>query len=335
MSKISYMIKRMRYMHYDKMFETAKEIHKKTGKNTLAILADMFTCAAKYNAGYMDYKIAQMYKLSPKQRETTITRGISNQIVAMSNPREFWHFFDNKAEFNALFAEHIKRGWFDMTAGSEAEFKEWLKDKNDIIVKPIDGSSGRGIKKFKRAEYENDPDFYGKLKELGTGIVEEVVIQHSEINKINASSVNTVRIVTLNGSKKYGIVYAYIRIGQNGTDMDNVDCGGMACPIDLETGKISANGADKKGNVYEKHPESGVKFIGFQIPFFEEAKKMCMDSSKKIPEMKYIAWDVAITEDGPLFIEGNSFPSHAIPQFAAHFPDGIGILPRYREFIDI
>ena len=68
MSKISYMIKRMRYMHYDKMFETAKEIHKKTGKSTLAILADMFTCAAKYNAGYMDYTIAQMYKLSPKQR---------------------------------------------------------------------------------------------------------------------------------------------------------------------------------------------------------------------------------------------------------------------------
>ena len=62
---------------------------------------------------------------------------------------------------------------------------------------------------------------------------------------------------------------------------------------------------------------------------------MCMEASKKIPEMKYIAWDVAITEDGPLFIEGNSFPSHAIPQFAAHFPDGIGIMPRYREFIDI
>ena len=141
--------------------------------------------------------------------------------------------------------------------------------------------------------------------------------------------------MTLNGTKKYGIVYAAIRIGQKGTDMDNVDCGGMACPIDLETGKISACGADKKGNVYKKHPESGIELVGFEIPFFDEAKKICMEASKKIPEMKYIAWDVAITESGPVFIEGNSFPSHAIPQFAAHFPDGIGILPRYREFIDI
>ncbi len=38
---------------------------------------------------------------------------------------------------------------------------------------------------------------------------------------------------------------------------------------------------------------------------------------------------------GPVFIEGNSFPSHAVPQFAAHYPDGIGIMREFRQFIDI
>ena len=56
---------------------------------------------------------------------------------------------------------------------------------------------------------------------------------------------------------------------------------------------------------------------------------------KAVPQVRFVAWDVAITPDGPVFIEGNSFPSHAIPQFAAHFPDGIGILPRFEEFIDL
>ena len=56
---------------------------------------------------------------------------------------------------------------------------------------------------------------------------------------------------------------------------------------------------------------------------------------KFVPQVRFVAWDVAITPDGPVFIEGNSFPSHAIPQFAAHFPDGIGILPRFEAFIDL
>ncbi|MBO5299871.1 MAG: hypothetical protein J6B51_07330, partial [Clostridia bacterium] len=109
---------------------------------------------------------------------------------------------------------------------------------------------------------------------------EECVIQHDAINEINPSSVNTIRIVTLNGPKKNGIVYACIRIGQNGTDMDNVDCGGMACRIDLESGMISTDGADKQGNVYENHPESGVKLKGFTIPYFEDAK-ICVSSLQK------------------------------------------------------
>ena len=66
-----------------------------------------------------------------------------------------------------------------------------------------------------------------------------------------------------------------------------------------------------------------------------EAKQMCLEAAQKIPQMRFIAWDVAITENGPTFIEGNSFPSHAIPQFAAHYPDGIGILPEFEKFIDL
>jgi response regulator RpfG family c-di-GMP phosphodiesterase len=77
------------------------------------------------------------------------------------------------------------------------------------------------------------------------------------------------------------------------------------------------------------------KILRFQIPFWKEAKDMCLEAAGIIPEMRYVAWDVAITSDGPTFIEGNSFPSHAIPQFAAHYPDGIGILPEFEKFIDL
>ena len=334
MSRLTYMIKRAMKMNYGAMIKTANMLNKKTGKSRVWLLADMVKCAAKYNAGYIDYKIAEMYRLNDSQRRTQITRGISNSIVARMNDKKFWHFFDNKTEFNERFAAQVRRSWLNLVEASEEEFAKFLEGRGDIICKPIDGSSGQGILKCTPDEYADPKALYARLKAAGIGIVEDKVIQHEAIAALCPTSVNTIRVATLLGDKKEGIVYAYIRIG-NGKVMDNVDCGGMAAPVDIETGRIAGVGANKQGEVYEIHPMTGTKIPGTQIPYWEEAKKMCLEAMHRVPQVRFVAWDVAITPDGPVFIEGNSFPSHAIPQFAAHFPDGIGILPRFEEFIDL
>ena len=334
MSRLSYMVKRAMKMDYRAMLKTANMLHKKSGKSRIWLLQDMVKCAAKYNAGYVDYKITEMYRLNGAQRRTQITRGISNSIVARMNDKKFWHFFDNKTEFNELFAAQVRRSWLNLVEASEEEFAKFLEGRGDIICKPIDGSSGQGILKCTPDEYADPKALYARLKAAGIGIVEDKVIQHEAIAALCPTSVNTIRVATLLGDKKEGIVYAYIRIG-NGKVMDNVDCGGMAAPVDIETGRIAGVGANKQGEVYEIHPMTGTKIPGTQIPYWEEAKKMCLEAMHRVPQVRFVAWDVAITPDGPVFIEGNSFPSHAIPQFAAHFPDGIGILPRFKEFIDL
>ena len=313
MNRLSYLVKRAAKMDYRAMLRTANMLHKKTGKSRVWLMADMAKCAAKYNAGYVDYKIAQMYRLNDAQRATQITRGISNSIVARMNDKKFWHFFDNKTEFNELFR---------------------VQGRGDIICKPIDGSSGQGILKCTPEDYADPAALFGRLREAGIGIVEDKVIQHEAIAALCPTSVNTIRVATLLGDKKEGIVYAYIRIG-NGKVMDNVDCGGMAAPVDLDTGVISGVGANKAGEAFEIHPITGKRIPGTQIPYWDEVKAMCLSAMHRVPQVRFVAWDVAITPDGPVFIEGNSFPSHAIPQFAAHFPDGIGILPRFEEFIDL
>ena len=334
MGRLSYMMKRAAKMDYGAMLKTANMLHKKTGKSRIWLLADMAKCAARYNAGYIDYKIAEMYRLDDAQRATQITRGISNGIVARMNDRKFWHFFDNKTEFNQLFAAQVKRGWLNLLEASEEDFAQFLEGRGDIICKPIDGSSGQGILKCTPEEYGDPKALYQRLREASIGIVEDKVIQHPAIAALCPTSVNTIRVATMLGDKKEGIVYAYIRIG-NGKVMDNVDCGGMAAPVDIETGVITGVGANKAGETYEIHPMTGTKIPGTQIPYWEDVKTMCLNAMHVVPQVRFVAWDVAITEDGPVFIEGNSFPSHAIPQFAAHFPDGIGILPRFEEFIDL
>ena len=330
MGRIRFLISRMMRMDHKAMFRTARMLHKKTGKPTVWLLRDMVSCATHYGAGYMDYKIAEMYDLTPEQRSTVITRAVSNSIVARMNDKAYWHFFDDKPEFNRLFARQVNRQWLDVRTATEEELRAFLVGKGDLIGKPADGSSGRGVAKYRADEIRD----IGSLRREEVGILEECIVQHPEMNRLCPTSVNTIRIATLLGDKKQGIVYAYLRIG-NGKVMDNVDQGGMAAPVDPETGKLRAVGADKQGNRYERHPMTGTEIPGFQIPFWEEAKAMCMEASQVVPQVRFVAWDVAITPTGPVFVEGNSFPSHAIPQFAAHYPDGIGILPRFREFIDL
>ena len=111
MSRITFVLKRVMKMDFSRMRQTARMLHKKTGKSTLWLLADMARCAAKYNAGYMDYKIAEMYKLSDAQRRTVITRGLSNEIVRRMNDKAYWHHFDDKTQFNTLFSKWVNRDW--------------------------------------------------------------------------------------------------------------------------------------------------------------------------------------------------------------------------------
>ena len=336
MSRLRYFWNRLFKMDWKAMWKTTGLLKKRSGKGRLWLMADMLKCAVKYNAGYIDYKIAQMYKLNDAQRKTVITRGISNDIVRRMNPKEYWHFFDDKTEFNSLFSEWIPRKWIRIDENTNIEqLHELCRRNKELIGKPLEGSSGQGIIKYKQEDWQNGTEnFLLQLRKDGIGILEELVKQHPQMASLCPTSVNTCRIATLLGDKKQGIVYAFLRIG-NGKVMDNVDCGGMAARIDVESGKLRTVGADKQGNTFIRHPMTDAPIIGFTIPFWKEAKEMCLKAAQKVPQMRFVAWDVAITETGPTFIEGNSFPSHAIPQFAAHYPDGIGILPEFEKFIDL
>ena len=328
------MLDRLTKMDYKRMWSVTATVSERSGISRPRLMLDMLVCAAKYNAGYMDYMIARMWEQNDAQRRTVLTRGINNQIVRRMNDKADWHAFDDKAAFNRAFSKWIQRDWMEADGQTSIDaLKTFLKGKQTVFVKPLEGSSGQGIEKYTAPDWTDMDDFASKVRAVGKCVIEEGIVQHPRMAELNPGSVNTVRISTLIGDKKEGIVYAFLRIG-NGKIMDNVDCGGMAARVDLDSGKLTTPAADKAGHVFENHPITGVAFRGFQVPYFEEAKAMCLAAMKVVPQVRYVAWDVAITPTGPCFIEGNSFPSHAVPQFSAHYPDGMGILTEFRKYID-
>ena len=329
------MLDRLTKMDYKRMWSVTATVSERSGISRPRLMLDMLVCAAKYNAGYMDYMIARMWEQNDAQRRTVLTRGINNLIVRRMNDKADWHAFDDKAAFNRAFSKWITRDWMEADGSTSINaLKTFLKGKQTVFVKPLEGSSGQGIEKYTAPDWTDMDAFASKVRAVGKCVIEEGIVQHPRMAELNPGSVNTVRISTLIGDKKEGIVYAFLRIG-NGKIMDNVDCGGMAARVDLDSGRLLTVAADKAGNTFTKHPITGTEIIGFQLPCFDEAKAMCLEAMRMVPSMRYVAWDVALTEQGPTLIEGNSFPSHAVPQFAAHYPDKIGILPEFRKYIDI
>ena len=69
MSRMNYFWDRLFKMDWKAMWKTTGILKKRSGKSRIWLLRDMLKCATKYNAGYIDYKIAQMYRLNDEQRD--------------------------------------------------------------------------------------------------------------------------------------------------------------------------------------------------------------------------------------------------------------------------
>lgn len=325
MSKLKYLIKRIMHMDTKQMFNVIDEINKKTKKNKVLLLFDIIYCGIKYQAGYMDYKLFEMYNLNKKERSTIITRGINNSIIKKYNNPEYIHYFSSKIDFNKKFNKYLLRDWMEINENNFDIFKSFTKLHPNIVVKPISESCGKGVE-ILNVNNNNCKKIFNELLESKRILIEEVATQCEEIGKLHPNSINTIRIVTLNQK----IVVAFLRIGNNNNIVDNFNHEGLVAPINIETGIIDYLAIDKKGNLYEKHPLTNEDILWFKIPKWPRIKRFVENASKEVPEVGYIGWDVSLNKD-PFLIEGNEFPGHDLYQLPPHRTNNIGLMPIFAK----
>lgn len=328
MGKVKYLINRILKMNYLEFFKTVDKVHKKTKKNKLIIFLDIINCGLKYQAGHIDYNLFEMYNLNDEERKTIITRGINNEILKQFNDKEKSYIFEDKAVFNKLYNKYLNREWLYLDNNLE-EFKKFIQNKDEIMVKPLSLCCGKGIEKINTKEIDTE-ELYNNLITNEQYLIEEIAEQHDTISKIYPNSINTVRIVTLN--KK--VVAAYIRFGNLGNVVDNFNHDGLVTTINLESGIVEYPAIDKKQHIYEKHPYTNEKIIGLEIPMWDKIKELCIKACEITPEVGYIGWDVCVGKKEPFLIEGNDFPGHDLYQLPAHRKNGIGLLPIFKRAME-
>ena len=61
---------------------------------------------------------------------------------------------------------------------------------------------------------------------------------------------------------------------------------------------------------------------------------MCEEAARVVPQMRYIGWDIAITKNGPVMVEGNNLPGYDMCQNHRFHEDGCGLKERFRQVIE-
>lgn len=141
----------------------------------------------------------------------------------------------------------------------------------------------------------------------GRYLIQERLVQHPRMAELHPASINTLRFVTYRSEGRIDLLSATVRIGVNGTVVDNWSSGGISLVVDQTTGAMAAEGFFKPGcgGRVRKHPTTGVVFSGFKIPHYRACVELVKAMHIHFYGVHSIGWDIAITPSGPLVIEGN------------------------------
>jgi hypothetical protein len=138
-------------------------------------------------------------------------------------------------------------------------------------------------------------------------IIEERITQHPAMAELYPDSVNSLRLITVRKGEDVILFAAEQKIGANGQTRDNWATGGLLGLVDPVTGKLGREFIYRPdiGGKATRHPQTGVTFEGREVPFFKEAVNMAREFHSFLYGTHSIGWDIAITSEGPMFIEGN------------------------------
>lgn len=197
-----------------------------------------------------------------------------------------------------------------------------LKTNHHVFVKPIDGQKGKsiyGIDMIDNELYVNGEKYsvsdavslIEKKSEVHVMLLQNRIIQHPVVSDLHKESVNTLRVVTINhlhssNPEEVILVGSELRVGSGGRHTDNVSAGGLKIAVN-ENGALAEYGFYDKahGTKTQVHPDSGILFQDIMLPYYDEAIQLSKKFHSKLKEIHLIGWDIAITENGPVFIEGN------------------------------
>ena len=330
-----YLFRTLTYLYYKEkreyLIKAATEQSKANNRSKLLIILDMIWCSFRYGAMFSEYTDLDFIHRTSANRDTFITTFYNFRLYEKLNKREKRSTFHNKVLFLETFSALIHRQWLDITFATDEEIMEFIKHNKLAVAKNRYGDSGKEVGVISIANM-TPIELRKEFNKKNYDLVEEHLTNHPSVAKLNQSSLNTLRIVTILRNNDVEVLYCGIRVGSKGANLDNISQGGKVAKVDVNTGSICTAYYTKRSSQFVNQSDNG-NDIGVKIPFWDEIIKLVKKAATVEPDIKYVAWDVCITAKGPEIIEGNeSFGSVIMQLF--YNADQDGLKPRLLEILE-
>lgn len=311
--------------------ETSLAVFEQLDKRDLKrVYSDWVKCKMIDGIDAIDYLAYDWVNRSQLSRANYITDRINSKMYHKYDESSLCPIMADKARFNLVYKDYIKRDWlFVCKTTKYHDFVKFCKKHKKIVTKPKDGQRGFGVQLVDVSSEDKIEKAWIECRD-NCFVVEEVIKQ-GELSKLHKESVNTVRISTaIDDNGVPHIVASIIRCGRGDNIVDNAYAGGILCGIDVNTGIIISEGVDKTSTRYMYHPDTGIQFLGMQIPKWNELKDIALKAAGVIPGLRYIGWDWVLCEDNHWeLLEGNEPGSPNVLQLGK----GCGLLNEYNKYL--
>ncbi len=280
------------------LLSVSKFVSEKYHVSRAKVILDMIWCSLKYGAMWTEYGDLDFYERTPANRATFITTFYNFRLYDSINEKGYRNVFHEKILFLEKFSSFIKRAWIKTDSLSDEAIKDFLRTHSNIVVKASYGDSGKEVEVINLTEEDDLDAVLEHIKAQKFNLIEEQIFNCDEIKELNPSSLNTLRIVTVNNGTNVNILFTGIRIGGKGAKIDNISQGGKVARVNHETGIIDSPFYAKRSSHAVDGAGESASVSGIQIPRWNEVIDTVKKAALVVPQIRIVAWDVAITAGG-------------------------------------
>lgn len=264
-------------------------------------------------------------------------KGMHRVINPGAFPLKANHFKDK-----SLFARAASRARLPIpdTLVDEPDVPAWLTRHEAVMVKPSFSSKGQGIHRYRRSRGRwlgsdgreiCDVAFERIVGNMlrARGVVQQAVATDAAYADMSPGALPTLRIVTLRDETgRPEVAMRVLRLGGGARPVDNFGAGGLAMVISADGGACRAYHRCADGSIGEtrRHPQTGARLdLGLTPDLLRRCEAIAMAGHRALGAgYATIAWDVGLSDAGPILIEGNWNPGTDIMQLLSGEPLSAG-----------